>query len=96
VGRTGVISSLPQSEQVVVSLKERILDALDVETFIVCQSEEEGKGIMLAVLEEIGFKDIDIVFTQFAGMGVRIRARAYLYRPGDQYRWLDGAGGEVH
>ncbi|MGI5840001.1 MAG: hypothetical protein ACOX8W_10115 [bacterium] len=73
-------------------MKEKIMDALDVETFIVCGSEAEGKAIMLTLLEEMGVGDIDIVFAEFAGMGARIRARGYLHRPGDQYGWLDAKG----
>ncbi len=69
-------------------MQEKILDALDVETFIVCRSEEDGKGIMLALLAEMGLRDTDIVFVEYAGMGVRIRGRGYIYRPGDRYRWL--------
>lgn len=70
----------------------QIMDALDVETFFVCDSEAEGRSYMLALLQQWGLKDIDIVFAQFEGIGARIRARAYVYRPADKYQWLLGEG----
>ena len=71
----------------------QIMDALDVETFFVCDSEAEGRGYMLALLKGWGFKDVDIVFAQHEGLGVRIRGRAYVYRPADKYQWLSGKEG---
>ncbi len=75
---------------------ERVMDALDVETFFVCASEEEGRLLMLSLLKGWGFTDADVVFAQHEGPGVRVRGRAYVYRPSDKYRWLlgDAAGKE--
>ncbi len=67
----------------------RVSDALDVETFLVCESEEEGKQLALQLMKDLGFTDIDVVFVEFAGPGARVRVRAYLCRAGDQYPWLD-------
>jgi len=67
---------------------EQIMDALDVETFFVCKNEEEGRNLMLGLLKGWGFKDVDVVFAQYEGPGARIRGRAYIYRPADQYAWL--------
>ncbi len=76
---------------------ERVMDALDVETFFVCGSEEAGRKYMLGLLKGFGFKDVDIVFVQYEGPGVRVRGRAYVYRPADRYSWLlaeaDGGAG---
>lgn len=69
---------------------ERILDAVDVETFFMCKDEEEGRALALKLLESFGLKDTDIVFIQHAGPGARIRARGYIYRAGDHYGWLEG------
>ena len=66
----------------------QVMDALDIETFFVCQSEQEGRNLMLSLLKNIGFKDIDIVFAEYAGPGARIRGRAYVHRPADKYKWL--------
>lgn len=67
---------------------ERVIDALDIETVLACKDEEEGKSLMLDFMKELGFKDVDIVFSEHLGPGVRIRARAYIHRPGDHYGWL--------
>ncbi|MFZ7103509.1 MAG: hypothetical protein ACOWWO_12775 [Peptococcaceae bacterium] len=67
---------------------ENIMDALDVETFLVCESEEEGKKRALQMMKNLGFDDVDLVFIEYIGPGARIRARAYLYRSGDKYGWL--------
>jgi hypothetical protein len=75
-------------------LFNHVVDAIDVETFILCCDEDEGKQIMFGFLKQIGLIDTDIVFIEFNGLGARIRARGYLYRPGDEYAWLsDQQGG---
>jgi len=75
--------------------EEKIMDALDVETFFVCATEEEGRNLLLALLKSWGFIDVDVVFAQYEGPGVRVRGRAYVYRPADKYRWLiDGKGAQ--
>ncbi|WP_371365107.1 hypothetical protein SRRS_00190 [Sporomusa rhizae] len=74
------------------SLKQ-VMDALDIETFFICHSEQEGRNLMLMLLKSMGFKDVDIVFAQFAGPGVRVRGRAYVHRPADEYGWLSVDGG---
>lgn len=76
---------------------DRVMDALDVETFFVCSEEDEGRTLMLSLLQELGFQDIDIVFIQQEGPGVRVRARAYIHRSGDHYGWLEVKGkGDDH
>jgi hypothetical protein len=67
---------------------EHIMDALDVETFLVCGNENEGRELIIKLLEDMGFKDVDVVFIQHEGPGARVRARGYVYRPGDKYQWL--------
>ncbi len=77
-------------------LFEHIVDAIDIETFVLCDSEDEGKRIMLDYVSTIGLTDSDIVFVEFSGPGARIRARGYAYRPGDSYQWLNRCiGGET-
>lgn len=73
---------------------QQVMDALDVETFLVCSSEEEGRKLILELMKGLGFKDIDVVFIQYMGPGVRVRARAYLHRAGDRYGWLLSEEGE--
>ncbi|MBC9783913.1 hypothetical protein H1S01_05235 [Heliobacterium chlorum] len=66
----------------------RIMDALDLETFLVCSSEEEGKELAIRLMKSLGFQDVDLVFIRFGGPGARIRVRAYIYRPGQDYAWV--------
>jgi len=70
---------------------DRIVDALDIETFIVCRDEDEGMDIMRRIMGDMGLKDIDIVYCQHLGPGARIRARSYIFRAGDRYGWLKEA-----
>lgn len=69
---------------------DQVLDALDVETFLVCNSEEEGKLLAINLMKDLGFEDVDVVFVRFQGVGARVRVRANLFRPGDNYRWMEG------
>ena len=66
----------------------RIIDGLDFETFIKAESEKDAEAAMLELLKTLGFKDADIVFVEHQGSGVRVRARTYIHRPGDQYGWF--------
>ena len=68
---------------------KHVMDALDVETFLVCESEEEGRSLGLKLMKDLGFKDVDIMFIEFKGPGARIRARAYIHKAGDIYPWLN-------
>ncbi|MCL2006613.1 MAG: hypothetical protein FWG77_00865 [Treponema sp.] len=70
----------------------RVLDALDVETFLVCSSEAEGKHLALSLMKKLGFNDVDLVFIKFQGSGARVRIRSYINRPGARYPWLDEPG----
>jgi len=69
------------------SVLHRVMDAVDLETFIICGSETEGKGLALRLLRELGFADGDIVSIAFNGVGVRVRLRGTVYKPGDSYHW---------
>ncbi len=65
-----------------------IMDAVDIETFVVCRSEEDGRKLVVQLIKDWGFTDVDIVFCQFQGPGARVRGRAYVHRSGDVYGWL--------
>jgi hypothetical protein len=66
---------------------DHILDGLDIETFLVCQSEEEGRSLAFGLLTELGFKTVDVIYVQFSSGGARIRARALINKPTDAYTW---------
>ncbi|MEW6521982.1 MAG: hypothetical protein AB1445_00175 [Bacillota bacterium] len=80
--------------------KDRVLDAIDVETFLVCEHEEDARTVALALAADMGLRQADIVFVEWRGLGARVRIRAYVHRPGDRYGWMhereggDGVGGQ--
>ncbi|MBO8168026.1 MAG: hypothetical protein H0Z35_02430 [Thermoanaerobacteraceae bacterium] len=69
-------------------LLDYVMDALDVETFLICDTEEEGRTLVLELMKEMGFSDIDVINLDFQGVGARVRVRAYIHRSGDEYGWL--------
>lgn len=73
-----------------VNCLDKVLDAIDIETFFVCKDEEEGKTLCIQLLQNFGLRDHDIVFIEHQGTGVRVRARGYIHRAGDRYGWLEG------
>jgi len=72
-----------------INVLDQIVDSLDIETFIVCKNEEEGKKLGIQLMEDLGFKDVDVVFIEYGNGGVRVRLRANIFKPGDHYKWLD-------
>ena len=68
---------------------DRVADALDVETFLVCKSEEEARELALQLMVELNLPHADIVFLEHRGPGARVRIRSYIHRPGDAYRWME-------
>jgi len=66
----------------------KVLDALDIETFLVCSSEPEGKELALKLVKEMGINDADVVFVEYKGPGARVRVRGNIHRPGALYGWL--------
>jgi hypothetical protein len=67
---------------------ERVADAIDVETFLVGQSEDECFRLARSLMEELGLPECDVVSLQYRGVGARVRLRAYVHRPGGTYGWL--------
>lgn len=63
----------------------KVADALDIETYLLCSSEEQGKKMALQLMTELGLKNADVVFIQHLGSGARVRVRAYMHKPGDRY-----------
>ncbi len=67
---------------------QRVMDAIDIETYIVCSSAAEGTQLAMSLGREMNLGDVDIMFEEFDGYGVRVRLRKYIYRPGARYDWL--------
>ena len=68
---------------------DRVVDAIDIETFLFCSSEDEAKDLAEALAVDLGLPHGDVVFLEFRGWGARVRIRSYIHRPGDHYRWLE-------
>ncbi len=74
--------------------EQAIVDAFDLETFLLCDSPEEAKSLILQFFEQRGFEDTDLLSIDFRGFGARVRARVYLNRPGAVYSWLGSLNAE--
>lgn len=66
----------------------QILDAIDIETYIVCKDEKEGKELAQKLGEELNLGEVDIMFFEFDGYGARVRLRKYIYKPGNLFQYL--------
>ncbi|HOJ88282.1 MAG TPA: hypothetical protein PLP64_06310 [Pseudothermotoga sp.] len=71
-------------------LEKHVIDAVDVETTLLSESEQQARDLGIQMMKSFGFKDVDVVFVEHNGFAARIRLRAYVYRPGDRYSWVDG------
>lgn len=65
------------------------MDAVDIETYILCRDESEGKITAMQLGKEMNLGEIDIMYQEFDGYGMRVRLRKYIYRPGAKYNWLN-------
>jgi hypothetical protein len=68
---------------------ERVMDAIDIETFILSKDEDEAKEMAELLLSGLNLPNGDIVFLEHKGAGARVRLRSYIHHPGDHYRWLE-------
>jgi hypothetical protein len=67
---------------------DKVMDAIDIETYLICSDEHEGKKLAYQLGHELNLGDIDIMFEEFDGYGIRVRLRKYIYKPGNHYTWL--------
>ena len=70
------------------SVFDKVLDGLDIETYLVCNDVQEGKLLAQRLGREMNLGDIDIMFEEFDGYGMRVRLRKYIVKPGNEYHWL--------
>ncbi len=68
---------------------DQVVDAIDIETFLYCQSEDEAKNLAEKLMQELHLPHGDIVFLDFEAWGARVRLRSYIHHPGDHYRWME-------
>lgn len=71
-----------------ISALEHIMDAIDIETYIICKDENEGKKLALQLGQEMNLGEVDIMYQEFDGYGMRLRLRKYVYKPGNVYKYL--------
>jgi hypothetical protein len=67
---------------------DRVVDAIDIEAFLYCKSEEEAKELAEQLALELNLPHGDIVFLEHKVWGARVRIRSYIHHPGDHYLWL--------
>ena len=68
--------------------RDVIVDALDIESFILCESEKEARELVGQLMQSLGLSRFVIVSLDFNGPGAHFRVRAYMNKPGDNYSWL--------
>ena len=68
--------------------RDQIVDALDIESFLLCESEKEAKELIAKLMLSLGITRHVIVSLDFNGPGAHFRVRAYMNKPGDNYTWL--------
>ncbi|MEI6193064.1 MAG: hypothetical protein WCS42_01905 [Verrucomicrobiota bacterium] len=68
--------------------RDQIVDALDIESFLLCESEKEAKELIAKLMLSLGIARHVIVSLDFNGPGAHFRVRAYMNKPGDNYTWL--------
>jgi len=65
-----------------------VLDGLDIETYLICKDEKEGRALAYALMSKLGLKNGDVVMTEPVGGGVRVRMRAMMNSPNEEPGWL--------
>jgi len=68
--------------------RDQIVDALDIESFLLCESEKEAKELIAKLMQSLGIARHVIVSLDFNGPGAHFRVRAYMNKSGDHYTWL--------
>lgn len=71
------------------SALNKVIDAVDVETYLMCSDAHQGHFLALQLGKEMNLGDVDVMFEEFDGYGVRIRIRKYIHRPAQKYHWLE-------
>jgi hypothetical protein len=70
------------------SARDLIADALDIESFILCESEKHAATLIGQLMQSFGISRYVIVSLDFNGPGAHFRVRASINKPGERYTWL--------
>jgi len=68
--------------------RDMIVDAMDIESFLLCESEKEAKELIGKLMQSLGLARFVIVSLDFNGPGAHFRVRAHMNKPGDSYTCL--------
>lgn len=68
--------------------RDLLVDSMDLESFILCASEEEARTLIGQLVQSFGLSRYVIVSLEFNGPGAYFRVRVYMNKPGDSYTWL--------
>jgi hypothetical protein len=71
------------------SALNKVIDAIDIETYLMCGDAHQGHLLALQLGRELNLGEVDIMFEEFDGYGVRVRIRKYVHRPAQKYHWLE-------
>jgi len=71
------------------SALNNVIDAVDVETYLLCNDAHDGHRLALQLGNEMNLGNVDIMFEEYDGYGVRVRIRKYIHRPAQKYHWLE-------
>jgi hypothetical protein len=71
------------------SALNKVIDAIDVETYLMCRDAHNGHFLALQLGREMNLGEVDIMFEEFDGYGIRVRIRKYVHRPAQKYHWLE-------
>ena len=66
-----------------------VVDAIDIETYLACSDEKQGHRLALLLGAEMNLGEVDVMFEEFDGYGIRVRIRKYIHRPAQKYHWLE-------
>ena len=67
----------------------RVIDTIDLETFLRSDDAEEGKRLALELARDLGLRDADVMYADHYGPGTRVRVRGFINKPGVRsYPWL--------
>ena len=69
--------------KIMTTARDTIVDALDIESFVLCESEKEAKELVGKLMQSLGLSRFVIVSLDFNGPGAHFRVRLPLAPTGE-------------
>ena len=63
------------------TVKDKILDALDIEGFILCKDEKEARELVPQLMKEMGVTQLEITSLEFKDNRAHVKLRAEINNP---------------